>query len=471
MIEAISVVGLGKLGAPMAACFAAKGFRVVGVDVDERKVQAINRGEAPVFEPQLSDILSSAHGRLEATQDVQAAVLTTSITFIVVATPSEPDGGFSLRYVVPVCEHIGRALRRKGGFHIVVLTSTVMPGSTAGDVRRILEETSGLRAGESFGLCYNPEFIALGSVVRDFMNPDFLLIGESDPRSGKTLEDVYHRVCENKPRVARLNFVDAEIAKLAVNSFVTTKISFANMLARICEGLPGSSVDQVTGAIGMDSRIGARYLKGAISYGGPCFPRDNLALAALARRVEAPSDIAQATDNFNRAQIRWLADVTQLCLPDRGVVGILGLTYKPNTDVIEEAPGWLLAQELRSRAVSVVVFDPAAHTKTKAVLASGVEVASTARECIAKADVTIIATPWPEFAKIEGTSWARSSAARTVIDCWRGFGFLEMLEGINYICLGTGAMLPKLERVTEFTSAEFRGEPGVPQLAGEGGAD
>jgi UDPglucose 6-dehydrogenase len=471
MNEKISVIGLGKLGAPMAACFAAKGFDVVGVDVDPRKVEAINRHESPIFEPGLAEMIASGAGHLKATQDVESAVLATTVTFVVVATPSEPDGSFSLRYVLPVCHKIGSALRNKNGFHIVALTSTVMPGSTGGEVRAILEQASGMRAGQGFGLCYNPEFIALGSVIRDFLNPDFLLIGESDPRAGKTLEEIYHRVCDHEPPAARLNFVDAEIAKLAVNTFVTTKISFANMLARICERVPGSSVDAVTSALGMDRRIGPKYLKGAISYGGPCFPRDNVALVSLARRVEAPADIAQATDSFNRAQIRWLADLVQRCLPDRGVTGILGLTYKPYTDVVEQAPGWILAQELTSRGVSVVAFDPAAIHHSNGFLTSKIAFAPAASECIAKGDVVVIATPWPEFAEIKSARWGRYPLARTVVDCWRELAFLDGVEGVNYVPLGSSAMWARVARAKEGASMSKVAGGALVEMAGEGGAD
>ena len=253
-----SVIGLGKLGAPLAACLAAKGLQVVGVDADAHKVAAINQGRTPVFEPHLEDMIRTSAGRLRATGSIAEAVAASEITFIVVATPSEPNGGFSLRFALPVCEEIGRALAAKDGYHVVVLTSTVMPGSTGGPVREALERASGKRLGPDFGLCYGPEFIALGSVVRDFLNPDFVLIGESDSRAGEQLEAIYQHVCENSPTAARMNFVNAELAKLSVNAYVTTKISFANMLARICERLPGSDVDVVTRALGLDTRIGGK---------------------------------------------------------------------------------------------------------------------------------------------------------------------------------------------------------------------
>src|ERR1700674_2185436 len=357
MVQSISVVGLGKLGSPLAACFAARGFDVHAVDADTQKIEALNRGIPPVHEPGRAELLRESQSRLKACQDTEKAVRDTGATFIVVGTPSKPDGGFSLRNVLPVCESIGRVLRGKQGFHLVVLTSTVMPGSTGSEVKAALERSSGKRCGGDFGLCYSPEFIALGSVIRDFYFPDFLLIGESDPQSGDILAEIYRRTCKNTPFVARMNFINAEITKLAVNTYITTKISYANMIARLCERLPEADANVVTNALGLDTRIGPRYLRGAVSYGGPCFPRDNRALAALAARVGASSGLAEATDAFNRAQIKLLAEMVKSQLGDDGSVGILGITYKPDTDVVEEAFGLLLSQELTAAGLRLTVFD------------------------------------------------------------------------------------------------------------------
>jgi UDPglucose 6-dehydrogenase len=374
-------------------------------------------------------------------------VAASEITFIVVATPSEPSGSFSLRYVLPVCESIGRALRTKQGFHLVVLTSTVMPGMTGGPVRTALEQASGKRCGADFGLCYGPEFIALGSVIRDFLNPDFVLIGESDPGAGKMLERLYRKVCENLPAIARMNLINAELAKLSVNTYVTTKISFANMLARICERLAGADVDVVSSALGLDTRIGQKYLRGAVSYGGPCFPRDNLALTALARTVGAPADIAEATDVFNRSQLYWLADLVQE-QSKGGVVGVLGLTYKPDTDVVEEAIGFLLAQELARRGVAVIAYDPAGGQNSARVLLEKVRMAQTAQQCIDQGEVVVVATPWQEFAKIPAHQWASRGQQRTVVDCWRMLKHLENVEGLKYLSLGIGNAMGLIRSAT-----------------------
>lgn len=437
----LSVIGLGKLGTPMAVCLAAKGFEVIGVDVDPHKVDAVNRQEAPVYEPGLAELLRSHGERLRATTNLEAAVAQSDATFIVVPTPSEPDGSFSLWYIVQACDGIAKALRQKETWHLVVVTSTISPLSMDTAIKPYLEEHSGKRCGEDFGLCYSPEFIALGSVIHDFLNPDFILIGESDPKSGEVLTGLYKQVCENDPPVARMNFVNAELTKLAVNTFVTTKISFANMLARICERLPEANVDVVTQALGLDSRIGRRYLKGAVSYGGPCFPRDNLALIALAHQIGAPADIAETTDRFNRWQVQWLADVVQGHLGDSGVVGILGLTYKPNTDVVDESVGILLAEELASRGISVIAYDPAGNGNAERILGERVQFAETVQNCVAQADVVVIATLWQEFSNLPTNVWARHSRHRLVIDCWRVLNNLKGCDGVGYIPLGVSGPL------------------------------
>jgi UDPglucose 6-dehydrogenase len=271
------------------------------VDVNQALVNALNQGRTPVFEPGLAEMIQANRLRLSATESYRDAVLATEATFIMVPTPSDVDGRFSMHVVLEAAENIGKALREKD-WHLVVLSSTVMPGSTAAALVPALEAHSGKRCGLDFGVCYKPEFIALGSVIHDMLNPDMILIGESDERSGKMLDNFYTDVCESSPRVNRMSYVNAELVKLSVNTFVTTKISYANMLAEVCETLHGADVDTVTRAIGCDSRIGHKYLRGAMGYGGPCFPRDNVAFSALARMNRVPALLPEATDQLNRRQ-------------------------------------------------------------------------------------------------------------------------------------------------------------------------
>lgn len=434
----ISIFGLGKLGIPMAACFAHKGFRVIGVDVDAQKVDLLNRGVTPIFEPGLEELLRASQGRLVATQDHERAVMESAVTFLVTPTPSDERDGFSLEYVLSACESLGATMARKGDFHLVVLVSTVLPGATGGEVGPLLERRSGKRCGEGFGLCYSPEFIALGSVIHDFLKPNFVLIGESDPFSGALLASLYQELCDNSPPVARMSFVNAELAKLAVNTFVTTKITFANMLARICEQLPGGNVDAVTRALGLDRRIGPHYLKGAIGYGGPCFPRDNAALACLARQLGVAATLAETTDAANRQQVGYLARLIESKLPEGGRIGILGLSYKPDTDVVEESQGLLLTQQLAQAGLPVVVYDPAALENARRVLGSTVLFASTAESCIHQADVIVLATPWEAFKGLDPSVFRYNHRRPILIDCWR---LLEehRYQGIaDYVSLGRG---------------------------------
>jgi UDPglucose 6-dehydrogenase len=402
-------------------------------------VAAIQQGHAPLKETGLEEMIQANRERLSATVNYEEAVLGTDATFIIVPTPSDPDGTFSLRNVMIAAEKIGAALRKKQGWHLVVLSSTVMPGSTGGKLLPALEEYSGKKCGEGFGLCYNPEFIALGSVIRDMLNPDMILIGESDERSGEILERFYTGVCDSNPHIRRMNHVNAELTKISVNTFVTTKISYANMLAQVCETLPGADVDVVTSAIGCDSRIGQKYLKGALGYGGPCFPRDNLAFSALARANGVPPILAEATHQLNQSQAPRLAKWILARLPEGGTVGVMGLSYKPNTEVIEESQGLALAKHLLSVGVPVIVYDPAAMENAQPQLVGNVTFATSAADCARQADVLAITTPWAEFREISPEDFKRHG---TVLDCWRMLDKDAVGAVAEYLALGFGAGLP-----------------------------
>jgi UDPglucose 6-dehydrogenase len=440
-----SVIGLGKLGCPLAVVLASKGHNVIGVDLDPTVVSDVSAGVAPFAEPHLQELLSSAHaaGRLTATSDIAQAVRSTEVTFVVVPTPSDASGGFALDAVTAAMEGIGAALRGRDGFHLVVLTSTVVPGSTRERIAPVLERASGGSCGVDFGLCYSPEFIALGSVVADLLNPDFVLIGESDDRSGKLLASIYDGLCENQPPIVRMGFANAELAKLAVNTFVTTKISYANMLAELCERLPDGDVDVVTRAIALDSRIGGRYLRGATAYGGPCFPRDNTALASFARSVGVEASLAVATDVVNRRQLDRLVDAVQRAASPESVVGVLGLAYKPHTYVVDESVGVALANELAAVDFRVIVHDPLALAQVGRELSPSVDLVDSVEEIVQRVDVAVIATPWPEYRALERAEPSRGRLI--VIDCWRLLDKTSVSAEIELVLPGVGVKVPALD--------------------------
>lgn len=414
---ALSVVGLGKLGACMAAVMAHRGFDVIGVDLNPAAVAAIDAGQAPVYEPGLAEMLEESSQRLRATSDYREAVLATDATFVIVPTPSEADGRFSLDYVKAVGEELGAALRVKDDYHLVVLTSTVLPGATEDGLLPVLERASGKRCGGGFGLCYSPEFIALGSVLHDFLNPDMILIGESDQRAGDTLAGIYEQVVGLDVPIQRMGTPNAELAKISLNTFVTTKITFANMLAEMCEQLPGGDIDAVTEALGLDTRIGGRYFSGGLGFGGPCFPRDNAALRVWSDDREVPGLLASSTDRLNsELGERTVAKVAELCLPDHTAV-VLGLSYKPGSPVLDGSAALRLAEGLLERGVPVVAYDPLADLLDEDAIDQRIEAAGSLDDALDRAGVVVIANPEPAFAELRETDFPPRRVI--VYDCWR----------------------------------------------------
>lgn len=438
MKEKISVFGLGKLGVPLLATFLSKGFKVIGVDRDIKKISSLKKLKSPVYEKDVQKLLNKYGKNLEVTPSGKKTIQKSDITFVIVATPSLKDGSFSNKYILDVCRVIGKALKEKKSYHLISITSTIMPGSMDKVIKPCLEKYSKKIAGKDFGLCYNPEFIALGTVIEDFLSPDFVLIGELDKKSGNILSKFYKKVCKNNPPIQRMNFISAEITKLALNSFITTKISFANSLARICEKVKDTNVDVITGAIGCDERIGKKYLSGAISYGGPCFPRDNLALVTLCKKVKVPFNISNATHNFNKAQIKWLANLVRSKIKGNKNVSVLGITYKVGSDVIEESPGLLLANELLRNKLSLFIYDPIGLKNAKQVLGNKVKYVSNAVKCIKKSNVIVITLPDKKYKSIPPSKWGSKHTKNVVIDCWRILRNMKNKKNIEYIPLGIG---------------------------------
>jgi UDPglucose 6-dehydrogenase len=437
----IAVIGLGKLGAPLAAVMASKGHDVLGIDVNPTAVQRLNDGDAPVEEPGLQDLVSASRDRLRATTDLATAA-ECDVTLVIVPTPSDERGAFTNRYALAALEEIGRGLAGRDEYHVVVISSTVMPGSCEAELAPALERASGRRIGESLGLCYSPEFIALGNVIRDMLEPDMVLIGQSDPRAGEVLESLYRGVCENDPPFRRMTLVNAELTKIAVNTYVTMKISYANALADMCERLPGADVDVVTDALGLDTRIGRKYLRGAIGYGGPCFPRDNKAFAVLARDLGAEPFLAEATDAVNVAQTDRLARAVQSRLKNGDTVGILGLAYKPDTGVIEESAGVALARALGAAGHGVHIYDPIALAAAASALEGIAQPAASVAELLERSDLVVIATPWPGFADLPLDAMRRDGRRKVVIDCWRLLADETYAGTIDIVRLGQALAAP-----------------------------
>lgn len=437
MINNVSIFGLGKLGASMAAGMASRGLNVIGVDISQRAVDAINAGEAPVQETRLGEMIAANKERIRATMDHDDAIQNSDISFVIVPTPSDKRGAFELQYAKYAFKAIGRALAKKDGYHVVVLTSTVLPGATRLGLLPVLEAESGKKCGVDFGLCYSPEFIALGSVIRDFLNPDFYLVGEFDKRSGDALEEVNRRVCLKDPVVRRMTIENAEIAKIALNSFVTMKVSFANTLADICERIPGGDVDVVSDALGSDSRIGRKYLTGGMGFAGPCFPRDNVALSFLCREIGAAPDLLETNDAYNRALAARFVEKLSPLVQKGETVAVLGLAYKPLSHVIEESQGVFLARAFADAGMRVVGFDPLAGPGARQAFQDHVFVADSLDAAIRDASLIIVTTPDTEFKALAPDQLLAGKSSVTVVDFWRCMHVaIQDYPGIRYIPMG-----------------------------------
>ncbi|MBU6401079.1 MAG: nucleotide sugar dehydrogenase [Verrucomicrobia bacterium] len=397
-LQSVSVFGLGKLGSCIAATLAQRGFDVLGVDIDPEKVARINAGQPPVEEPRLAESIAAGRPRLRATVNPDEAVATQA-TFFIPPSPSLPDGSFSNEYLLKAMYPLAKALRAAGKkHHLFVVSSTTTPGAVQQVIIPMLEKETGWVCGRDFGVCYNPEFIALGNVIQGLLEPDLVLIGESDPESGERLEGLYRRYNSNQPRLARMSIPSAELTKISVNSYITMKISFTNQLRLIADQLPGADIRDILGAIGADTRIGSKYLRPGLSYGGPCFPRDNRLLAYAASQVGLEAPLAAAADRVNELTKQQLMERVRALAAPGDAVAVLGLAYKPDTYIVEESAGLYLAQHLKRLGHRVFVHDFAATpANSPALLEFEALPDLNALRRSSEIKVVAICCPWPQY--------------------------------------------------------------------------
>ncbi len=351
----ISVFGLGYVGAVSAACLARAGHEVVGVDPVETKVDLINRGRMPVIEPDLGDLIRAgvSAGRLRATTDVGGGVRASDISLICVGTPSLPNGGLDLTYVRRVCEQIGRELRRKSGFHVVVARSTMLPGSMRGAVIPVLEEYPSRRAGADFGVCINPEFLREGTAVHDFHHPPKTVIGALDERSGEVLAELYRDI--DAPLV-RTDIETAEMVKYTDNVWHALKVGFANEIGNICKALniDGHKVMEI---FYRDTKLNLSpyYLKPGFAFGGSCLPKDVRALLYKSRLLDLDLPILTAILPSNERQIE--RGLKMIMHQDKRKVGVLGFSFKAGTDDLRESPMVEVIERLLGKGYELKLYD------------------------------------------------------------------------------------------------------------------
>ncbi|MEZ5499029.1 MAG: UDP-glucose/GDP-mannose dehydrogenase family protein [Steroidobacteraceae bacterium] len=406
----ISIIGTGYVGLVTGACLADRGHEVICVDVDPAKVDHINKGQAPIHEVGLPELLQRTVGKtLRATGDLEAAVLNSDITFIAVGTPAR-DGRIDLQYVTTAAQQIGAALRRKADYHCVVVKSTVIPGTTDGPVRAALEAGSGRQAGHDFGLGMNPEFLTEGQAIADFTDPDRIVVGGLDGRSRQSIAAVYTPYPAFVPRI-HTNCRTAEMIKYASNSVLATMISFSNEIGRLCSAIGDIDVAEVMRGVhaaayftqrradgGVNRAAITGFLEAGCGFGGSCLPKDVTALAAQGRHLGLEMPMLTSVLSINASQPAELIKLLDRAVPDLAgrAVTVLGLAFKPDTDDLRESPAFPIIRILRERKARITAYDPVARAEGHPAM-TGVTVASSLIEAIREADVLIQVTKWDEF--------------------------------------------------------------------------
>jgi UDPglucose 6-dehydrogenase len=444
----VSVIGAGYVGLVSGVCLAELGHEVACVDVDAARVMKIRDGVPPIFEDGLEALLRRNLGRrFTATTDLADAVCGSDLTLIAVGTPF--DGReIDLGYVRRAAREIGEALRAKGSYHVVVVKSTVVPGTTDTVVRGVLEEASGLLAGEGFGLAMNPEFLTEGQAVRDFMAPDRLVLGAMDTRALTALDALYAPLPPT-PTI-RTNPRTAEMIKYASNALLATAISFSNEIGNLCAALGGVDVVDVMEGVHASSYLtvagpdGRRvraplvsFLAAGCGFGGSCLPKDVKALAAQGEGLGAPMPLLRAVLEVNASQPDQIVRILEKHFPRlRGLrVGVLGLAFKPDTDDMRESPAIPVILSLLAREAEVKAYDPVAVPAARRVLPPGVEYAGALADCLRDVDAVVLLTRWKEFEAVPALL-RRREAPPLLLD---GRRQLDKRAAERYAGVGLGA--------------------------------
>ena len=436
----ISFIGLGKLGLPLATTFAKNGINVIGIDKNKKLIDTLNNGELPFYEKGLQKNLSDSSKNIKYTNDYDGVTDKSDVSIILVNTQIGKEG-YSSEYVVSAMEDLCNELKNSNKiYHLFILSSTVLPGESENKLIPMVEEITGRKLNNfinGFGFCYVPDIVKLGSVIQDFENPDVMMIGKSDDYSCKLTKEIYQNIFKNEPPIVEMSLSEAEVSKVALNAYLVNKISFANFLSNLCEEMDDVNVDNVTNAIGFHKPISPYFLKGGLSFGGTCFPRDTQAFISLANKFGLNATQIVATHEINRQQDLKLYNI----INDSGKknISILGLSFKPHSPVIVESPSIKLIELIFEDLIPgendkvINVYDPLCMDEVKEKFGNKINYFDTAEECFKSGEFVVVALQYDEFKSIDD-SW-KTFDNQTILDCWR---FLDenKFKEISYKCLG-----------------------------------
>jgi len=434
----VAMIGSGYVGLVSGACFADFGHRVTCIDKDAGKIERLRKGEMPIFEPDLDRLVigNTREKRLDFSTDLSGPVGEADAVFIAVGTPSRRgDGHADLSYVHAAAAEIAAALK---GFTVVITKSTV-PVGTGDDVERIIREHN---PDADFAVVSNPEFLREGAAIQDFKHPDRIVVGTDDERARKVMAELYRPLYLNQAPILYTSRRTAELIKYAANAFLATKITFINEIAELCEKA-GADVQQVARGIGLDNRIGAKFLHAGPGYGGSCFPKDTLALVKTGQDYEAPLRIVETVAAVNEARKRGMFRKVAAALGGslrNRTIAVLGLTFKPNTDDMRDAPSIPLITALIDMGAQVRAYDPVGMDQARAVL-SGITFCDGPYHCAEGADALVIVTEWEQFRALDFDRMKMTMKQPVVVDL-RNVYRPEEMEGFAYHSIGRGPQMP-----------------------------
>jgi len=423
----ISVIGSGYVGLITAAGFAEKGHNVICVDVVKEKVDAINRRKSPIYEKGLNGILEKTAGvNLKASLDLRNAVLNSEVTFICVGTPSLSSGAIDLSYVKESARQVAEVLNQKKSFHVVVVKSTVIPGTTEGVILPILEKVSQKKVGVDFGLAMNPEFLREGIAVEDFRRPDRIVVGCQDKNTLRVLERLYAGF---NTTLLKTDLRTAEMIKYASNAFLAAKISFINEIGNVCKEL-GIDVYKVAEGMGLDRRISPHFLRAGIGFGGSCFPKDVKSLVHQSKSLGIKPRILDAVLEVNRTQPLKVVALAKKKLGSlKGKrIAVLGLAFKGDTDDMRESPAIPLVQALLKEKAVVVAYDPQAIGNASRIFGGRITYAPSSTACLKGADIALIVTEWKEFRNLDFSGMKR----KMVVDARHMLSPQNLAKDVDY---------------------------------------
>jgi UDPglucose 6-dehydrogenase len=442
----LTMIGSGYVGLVSGACFADFGHEVVCVDLDARKVEGLKAGVIPIFEPGLNQLVAdnAAAGRLSFTNDMEAAVTGANAIFIAVGTPSRRGDGYAdLSYVYAASRDIAKHVK---GFTVVVTKSTV-PVGTGDEVARIIREFS---PQADVVVASNPEFLREGSAIEDFKHPDRIVIGVEDDRARAVMEEIYRPLYLNRAPMLIVGRRTAELIKYAANAFLAMKVTYINEIADLCEKV-GADIQEVAQGIGLDNRIGRKFLHAGPGYGGSCFPKDTLALVKTAQDHDTPIRLIETTVAVNDQRKRAMGRrIIAACGGNvRGrTIGVLGLTFKPNTDDMRDAPSIAIIQALRDAGAKIRAYDPEGIDAAKSVI-DGIEYGRDAYEVAKGVHALVLITEWNQFRSLDLKRIKTLMTEPNFIDLRNVYRHAEMeAAGFNYLCIGR-AFSAKTERRAE----------------------